>query len=173
MGDFDKWFRRFARRVEKALFNLILCLLLLLFISQAIMTNPSIRHYLSTIERLEGLPIMHKIQGNDTMEVGISSSSPENKQKYHLVLEVSYPGGKQLPLDILINGNPQHSPAGKYAVLSVEAGDLLEIKGDVVGKEPVVLKVLAADGLQSPAVGKTIETFGDTDLIGWVVPASP
>jgi len=58
-----------------------------------------------------------------------------------------------------------------YLYVTVEPGDLLEVVGEVPGNIPATIRVVQVLGtLKAPAEGDEIHTFGERDLLAWIVP---
>ena len=154
MNDFQQWFSRATHRFEKALLKLGAVLLLLLFISQFLLTDPTVRNLMSYMVRLEGQEV----------EEVFSPESPRD-----LYMELAVDEGGEGSVKVLVNQGEEVSFEGGRVRLNVKEGDLIEIDGRRM-QDPVTVRVVAVhDGIRAPLVGHSVTTFGTNELLGWVM----
>ncbi len=162
--DFDRWLQRFVNRMEKILFRGALLLIVFLFIVQALMTEKNMRLFFSATEQLEGKPLAEDAQQ-------AFGRSIAGEKKYFLVIEAVYPPGNDQNLAILQNGQFSAELAGEPLSLAVAPGDMLEIGGTIAGGSPAVVRITEVGGkLSQPLPGHEIVTFGERELLAWIIP---
>ncbi|NLX91005.1 MAG: hypothetical protein GXZ07_05380 [Firmicutes bacterium] len=167
--DFDRWLQRFVNTAEKFLFRGALFFIVMLFIVQALMTEENIRRYLSTTDQLEGEPLAENIQE------AFSGSFLTNKdvpgEEYALIIEAVQPPGSERELFILLNGKIAAELKNEPLKLAVSPGDMLEVIGNVTGGTPAVVRIKEVHGtLSEPMPGYEIVTFGERELLAWIIP---
>ncbi len=166
--DFDRWLQRFVSKIEKILFRGALVFIVFLFIVQALMTEENIRRYLSPTDRLEGKPLEENVQDvfSSNVEKGFYA-----EEEYSLVVEAVCPPGHDQELFILRNGKVAGELADEPLSLDVAPGDMLEVVGTVTGGTPAVVRIKEVHGeLSEPLPGYEMTTFGERELLGWILP---
>lgn len=162
--DFDRWLQRFVSRIEKILFRGALLIIVFLFVAQALMTEKNVRLYFSATERLEGEPL----EGNVQQAFG---RSVVEENKYFLLIETVYPPGNDQTLVILQNGKVSCELTNEPQRLAVAPGDMLEVVGTIAGGAPALVRIEEVEGnLSQPLPGYEIVTFGDRELLAWIIP---
>lgn len=167
--NYDKWLQRFTGRIERIVYRITLLFVVLLFLVQAVLLNDSFRPYLSYTDRFEGKAILEELQEVITNNVerrmnGISETA--------VLLEMIPPPDAPPPdLTLYVNGKPYASFKENQLYLPVSAGDMLEIEGDIYGSTPAVIRIAEVYGdLEAPEKGMEIFTFGEKELIAWIIP---
>jgi len=167
--DFDKWLQRFVTGVEKIIFRLALVLVVLLFVVQALLMDGDSRLFLSTTDKLEGTPVLENIQ--DVIGRSVANDLPPVLEETALTLELLPPPNTKPELYLLINGNPVAQLGETNIYVTVEAGDMLELSGNVPGDIPAVVRVVSVQGkLKAPEEGHEVTTFGEKELLAWIIP---
>jgi hypothetical protein len=174
--DFDKWLERFVTRVEKIIFRLALGLVVLLFLIQALLIEDDARLFLSKTHQFEGIPVMENIQdviGRRIVEEKTSPVATEEKadKEKALVLRLLPPEGVSIELFLQVNNRivAQFGEADIY--VTVEAGDILELVGEVPGNNPATVKIIKVYGdLRAPEEGLEVNSFGEKELLAWIIP---
>jgi len=162
--DFDRWLQRFVSRIEKFLFRGTLLFIVFLFVVQALMTQNTIRQLFSTTDQFEGRPLIEEVQ-----EAFGRSIIEENR--YAVLIEAVYPPGNAQTLIILQNGKVSGELTDEPLRLAVNPGDMLEVFGSVAGGTPAVVRVKKVEGsLSQPLPGYEIATFGERELLAWIIP---
>lgn len=162
MNFLQNWFRRWAHRFDRWLFGLTLVLLLLLVLSQLLLTNEQLRYYMNRVDFNEGVPY-HWPEEASTY---LNSEAAAGSYWVELVLH----GGESM--ELLRNGEPAGLIVPAGTMIHVDPGDMLVVRGTAKGSAPLVVEVIATGGLLYPQAGTKIETYGDYDLIGWAIPDS-
>ncbi|RJX23672.1 MAG: hypothetical protein C4554_10385 [Dethiobacter sp.] len=170
--DFDRWLQRFVTAIEKIIFRVALALVVLLFIVQAMLINGNLRLFLSKTDRMEGKPVLQNIQ--DVMGRKITGAerpvSPAHEE-ITLVLELRSPPGISCNLFLLVNNQVAGQFGEENISITVQPGDLLEVIGEVSGETPAAIRVVEVYGkLKAPGKGHEIKTFGERDLLAWIIP---
>jgi len=169
--DFDRWLQRFVSKIEKFLFRGALVFIVMLFVVQALMTEESIRRYLSTTDYLEGKPLAENVQEAFSKSLSEQEKYPEAAQEYSVVIEAVRPPGPAQEIFILLNGKVAGELKEKPLTLFVTPGDMLEAVGTVTGGTPAVVRIKEVHGgLSEPLPGYEIHTFGERELLGWIIP---
>lgn len=169
--DFDRWLQRFVSKIEKILFRGALVFVVLLFVVQALMTEESIRRYLSTTDYLEGKPLSENIQEAFSKNLIEEEKFSEAAKAYAVVLEAVHPAGSEQELFILLNGKVAGELGDIPLTLPVTPGDMLEVVGTVTGGTPAIIRIKEVHGgLSEPLPGYEIHTFGERELLGWIIP---
>lgn len=158
VNDFEKWFFKATRRFERGLLKLGAALLLLLFISQYLLSHESLQGFLNYMVRLEG-PRVEEVFAPDT------GTAVEQQLELELALEGD-PGERGVA--VLINQEERALFTGPRVYLEVREGDMIEIDSREP-VEPVTVRVVRASPLlKTPLVGQSVTTFGTSEILGWV-----
>ncbi|GEM_PF-626748 len=175
--DFDRWLHRFVTRIEKILFRLAFLFIVLLFVVQALLLNETTRNYISKTDLFEGEPLPDYVQ--DVLggriyrgEEDIILTEEETfTEEAALTIKLLAPLETPVELFLLVNGETAARLGEKSVYVNVAPGDLLEVTGEVRGNRPAVVKVVEVHGeLKFPEAGHSITTFGDRDLLAWIIP---
>jgi len=161
--NFEQWFKERTSRFERFLLLSVGAMLVLLLVSQALLTQPVFRQIFSLVERLEGkayLPAMP----SDSPAV----TSKTDVKTHQLTLEVV--SGDASGLQVRVNGKTAavFSQSGSV-IVEVQDGDDLEVYGTDVGQIVEIKVTEVSAGLISPKRGKTVTFFGRPETISWVV----
>ncbi len=159
MNDFEKWFSKSTRRFEKALLKLGIGLILLLFLSQYLMSHDSLKGMLNYMVRLEG-PKVEEVFAPET------TITRDLRLELELVLEGWDLG--QGSVVVLVNQEERATFKEGRVHLVVREGDMIEI--DSFGlKDAVTVRVISASPLlRTPLVGHSVTTHDTNELLGWV-----
>lgn len=166
--DFDRWLQRFVTAMEKIVFRTALALVVLLFIVQALMVNESFRQYMSVTDKIEGDPVKEYVR-----EAMAKASSGEIRaeEEVILVLELVDPPQSPFTLYLLVNNKVAAQLGEKDITIKVRSGDMLEVVGEVQGSTPVTIRIKEIYGnIKAPRKGDEIKTFGERDLLAWIIP---
>lgn len=170
--DFDRWLQRFVTAVEKVIFRIALTLVVALFIVQAMLMNGNLRQFLSKTDRAEGTPVEQDVQ--DVMGRRTSGGTLLDdpvQDEIAVVLKLEEPPGNACTLYLLVNNQVVGQLGEENLYVNVQPGDLLEVIGEVPGDIPATIRVIEVYGkLQAPEEGYEIQTFGERDLLAWIVP---
>jgi len=161
---FERWFAGLTEKLEHFLFKLALCFLLLLIVSQIVMTNENIRTFLSAVDQIEG--ISYNQYGQE--EKPAFTYLDRDEEQYSLVLaaETKYPVTQ---LKVLINTEKAYSFDNSKAEIKVSPGDMIEIDGKKYDY-PIKVHVKEASSEIKPALSKAqVVTNGTVELLGWVI----
>jgi hypothetical protein len=169
--DFDKWLQRFVTGIEKIIFRLALALVVLLFLVQALLTEEDSRLFLSKTDQFEGKPLTENIHDVISRRVIGEEKVTVPVEEPALLLKLIPPKGISPELFLLIN-NEIFAQFGETNIyVTVEAGDLLELVGEVPGNVPAVVQVVQVYGnLKTPQKGDEVKTFGERELLAWIIP---
>lgn len=156
--DFEQWFKERTSGFERLLIRGAITLLIMLLISQALLTMPEMRQALNLVDRLEGEPYV-------PVDTAISLSG----DSVHY-LELTLRGEAAGVLEVLINGVSVDSfSKNKSVVIMVSDGDLVEIDGDIPDEAlAVVVSAISAD-VMLPKYGREVHFFGRPETVGRVV----
>ncbi len=156
--DFEQWFKERTSGFERLLIRGAIILLIMLLISQALLTIPEMRQVLNLVDRLEGEPFV-------PVDTAISLSG--DSAHY---LELTLRGEATGVLEVLINGISVDSfSKNRSVVVRVSEGDLVEIDGDVPDEAlAVVVSAISAE-VMLPKHGREIHFFGRPETVGRVV----
>lgn len=171
--DFDKWLQRFVTGTEKFIFRIALSFVVLLFVVQAVLLNSDLRALLSKTEQLEGQPLA---EAQDVIGRKMTGRIPpfSDEQEEEIILELALlpPPGVSPELFLLLNNEIAGSfREGHNLRICVQPGDLLEVIGEVTGDVPATVKVVEVNGnLEAPQKGFEIKTFGERELLAWIIP---
>ena len=161
--NFEQWFKERTSRFERLLLVSVGAMLVVLLVSQALLTQPVFRQIFSLVERLEGnaytpaapsrLPAIH---------------SQLNGKPHQLTLQVV--AGDASGLQVRVNGKTAavFSQSGSV-MLEVQDGDDLEVYGTDISQIVEIKVTEVSAGVISPARGKTVTYFGRPETISWVV----
>ncbi|MEW5922085.1 MAG: DUF5359 family protein [Bacillota bacterium] len=168
--DYDKWLQRFTTRVERFVFRFTLIVVVLLFLVQAVLMNDHLRPYLSYTDQFEGRALQEDLQ--KVIAGKVEQGKSQGLEEPAVLLELIPPPGEKPPdLTLFVNGKP-YAPLGEERLyLPVSAGDLLEVAGHVYGSKPAIVRIAETHGnLQAPTKGSEIFTFGEKELVAWIIP---
>lgn len=158
--NFEQWFKERTSRFERLLLVSVGAMLVVLLVSQALLTQPVFRQIFSLVERLEG---------NAYTPAAPSKLPAVPAQLSHqLILKVI--SGDASGLQVRVNGKTAavFSQSGSV-MLEVQDGDDLEVYGTDVSQIVEIKVTEVSAGLISPARGKTVTYFGRPETISWVV----
>ncbi len=167
MNNLQRWFKQRAPELERFLIGVTLILSTLLIVSQLLMTWGSVRGYLNRVDYLEGAPYYWPEKGYFSGDAGAASEQSVFTGLYWLELNMREGTGS---LEVLRNGAVAGVLRSGSLIVYVKPGDRIEVRGEISGSEPATVEVKSVYGLLYPRAGDSIVTFGDNDLIGWVVP---
>ncbi len=170
--DYDKWLQRFTSRVERIVYRMTLVFVVLLFFVQAVLLNDYLRPYLNYADRFEGSVLFEDLQKVIAGNVGTGELS--SFEETAVLLELIPPPDQISPeLTVTVNGKPRALLGDEKLYLPVSPGDLLEVEGYVYGSLPAVIRIADIYGeLQAPQKGREITTFGEKELVAWIIPRS-
>lgn len=162
--DFEQWFRARTSRFERFLICGAAVLLVLLFVSQAALTQPAFRKMLSLTDQLEGKPVVE-----DKEDAPASVRPPAvNDNMYYLDLKI-ISNDKNVSLNVLVNRETVASFSHSDTVrIPVRDGDLVEVEGAEEENVEIVVEDVSRQ-IVLPAVGKKVTYFGRPETISWVV----
>jgi hypothetical protein len=161
--DFERWFKERTSRFERILMVSAISLLALLFVTQALLTQPAVRQILSLVDRLEGTPYDPVIPDQPTGARPGANDAPQS-------LELRVVGGDGSELEVRVNGEVVTTFGDNPSVvLTVRDGDFVEIDSETVGEEVKIEVTEISEGVLYPARGKLVTYFGRSESVGWVV----
>ncbi len=168
--DYDKWLQRFTSRLERFAYRITLLFVVLLFLVQAVLLNDYLRPYLNYTDRFEGRALLDDLQ--KVIARNVITDETDGFTETALLLELIPPPDEIPPdLTIIVNGKPHTLLGGEKLYLPVSPGDLLEVEGYVYGSNPAVIRIAEVYGeLQAPQKGREIATFGERELVAWIIP---
>ncbi len=168
--DYDKWLQRFTSRVERIVYRLTLLFVVLLFLVQAVLLNDYLRPYLNYTDRFEGRALLEDLQ--KVIAENVEGVKINGFEEPAVLLELIPPPGEIPPdLTVIVNGKPHALLGEEKLYLPVSPGDLLEVEGYVYGSNPAVIRIAEVYGeLQAPQKGREIITFGEKELVAWIIP---
>ncbi len=160
---FERWFTRTTRKFEYILFKAALGMLILLIITQVVMTNERMRSFMSVVDQMEGIPLEQYEE-----EQAALSYSGIGEEELYLVLEAQT--DEIIPdLKILINNRDTYNFEDYQAKIIVNAGDMIEIDGQS-HDFPITVFIKEASEEITPALAKAkVVTNGTIELLGWVI----
>ncbi len=161
MSSFEKWFSQSTKKFDQVLLRLAVSFLAILFLSQMIMANSTLRNFFNHVERLEGEEI-----AIEQIKETLATKDFENIDIHHL--EFTLDGNPEPELEILVNNEVRGSFKNNKVLLEVEAGDLIEIDGESVKKNITVKVTSTGSMIKTPPVGYTVTTYGTNELVGWI-----
>ncbi|MBS3899027.1 MAG: hypothetical protein KGZ54_09970 [Dethiobacter sp.] len=158
--NFEQWFKERTSRFERLLLVSVGAMLVVLLVSQALLTQPVFRQIFSLVERLEGNAY--------TPAAPIKLPAVPAQLSHQLILKVI--SGDASGLQVRVNGKTAavFSQSGSV-MLEVQDGDDLEVYGTDVSQIVEIKVTEVSAGLISPARGKTVTYFGRPETISWVV----
>jgi hypothetical protein len=152
--DFERWFKEGTSRFERVLIHTAALLLIMVIVSQTLLTQPAVRRMFSLVDRLEGEPYTPAMGMEDELYVELS-----------IINSVEGDG-----VSVRVNGQAVAAFGNsKTVMVSVNEGDHVEIDGDVPA-QVVEIKVSAvSEKLVSPQEGKVITFFGRPETVSWII----
>ncbi|MBT9139752.1 MAG: hypothetical protein DDT30_00324 [Dehalococcoidia bacterium] len=161
--DFEQWFKERTSRFERFLLVTVGAMLVVLLVSQALLTQPVFRQIFSLVERLEGNAYTPAAPSKPP-----AISTQLDRKLRQLTLQVV--SGDASGLQIRVNGKTAavFSQSGSVMV-EVQNGDDLEVYGTEVSQIAEIKVTEVSEGLISPARGKTVTYFGRPETTSWVV----
>jgi hypothetical protein len=160
--DFEQWFKKRTSDFERLLIRGAIFLLVILFLSQALLTVPGIRRTLNMVDRLEGEPYTPA----DTGAPAISRSAGDVKH----YLELTLLGEAKGIVEVFVNGTAVKSfSENASVVITVREGDLVEIDGDIPDEDLGIVVSAVSESILLPQHGRQVHFFGRPETVGWVV----
>jgi len=161
--DFERWFKARTSRFERFLLVSVGVMLAVLFVSQALLTQPAFRQIFSLVERLEG-----KAYAPAARDLPPAVPLQVNGKSHQLTLQVV--AGDGSGLQVRVNGETAavFSQSGSV-VVEVQDGDDLEVYGTDISQIVEIKVTEVSAGMISPMRGKTVTYFGRPETISWVV----
>lgn len=159
---FERWFTRTTQKFEYFLFRIALGMLILLIITQVVMTNERIRSYMSAVDQMEGIPVEQYEKNQAAL------SYPRRVEDLYLVLEAQTDENIS-DLKIIINNQEIYEFEDYHAKIKVDIGDMIEIDGQS-HDFPITVSVKEASEEIVPALAEAeVITNGTIELLGWVI----
>ncbi|NLM52600.1 MAG: hypothetical protein GX197_07245 [Firmicutes bacterium] len=162
--DFEHRFKERTKNFERWLFRGAALLLLLLILTQALLTQPEIRKILSLVDRLEGTPVA----GNEPADASTETLAPVEREGY---VELSIVEAKDLTeINVQVNGKTV-ATLGKNSTtvrIPVRDGDAVEIDGQIPEKNVQVAVTAVSEGIIKPQAGKEVTFYGVPEVISYV-----
>lgn len=161
--EFEDWFRDKSRRLETLLIRGVLLLLFVLLVTQALQTAAGFRRLISLVDQLEGQPY-----GPPDGETAFTFARQAPGEEHHVVLEL-LADSSGIMVWVMVNGEKKAVLLpGQPLTLPVQAGDLLEVDGQMPETEMEVVVRAVSDGIVSPSAGSSVRFFGLPETLGWV-----
>lgn len=161
--DFEQWFKERTSGFERLLIRGAIFLLVLLFLTQALLTVPVVRRTLNLVDRLEGEPYTPV----DAEAPAISRPAGDAAMHY---MELTLLGKAEGVVEVYVNGTPVKSFAENTSVvITVRDGDLVEIDGDVPEEDLGIVVSAISEGILLPQHGTEVYFFGRPETVSWVV----
>ena len=162
--DFERRFKEGTKSFERWLLKGAALLLLLLILTQALLTQPEFRNILSLVDRLEGTPVAE----NEPTAVSGDNAEAVVREGY---VELSIIDAKDLTeIQVQVNGDTV-ATLGKAATtvrIPVREGDAVEIDGQVPEQNIQVAVTAVSEGILYPQAGKEVTFYGVPEIISYI-----
>ncbi|MDW7651673.1 MAG: hypothetical protein SCK29_08395 [Bacillota bacterium] len=163
MMDFERWFKEGTSRFERFLIFSATVFLVLLIVSQALLTQPGVRKMLSLVDSLEGEPYQ-------PVEVEQPTAARPQISGEVQYLELSV-GDDTDASGILVSVNGKAVAAfgsQKTVKVPVQNGDHVGIDGDMPQDVVEITVTAVSEQMLSPQQGQTIIYSGTPETVSWV-----
>lgn len=176
MQEFDATHRRLSDRVERVLMQAVILGLVAVVLVQTLALSPALRAKLNLLEGTDGYALGENLSADQTLVAG--TASPEQKQttpqaavtpaatRYRLTVQLdtmrSAPWAR-----LMVDGKAVADFSEGQATAQVMPGDLVAVDGSYYERD-LTFHVIAAQGLESPQLGKEVTTRGDRQSLGVV-----
>ena len=152
--DFERWFKEGTSRFERVLIHAAALLLVMVIVSQTMLTQPVVRRMFSLVDRLEGEPYTPALRMDDELYLELS------------IINNADGAG----VTVRVNGQATAAfGSSKTVMVSVNEGDHVEIDGDVPAQVVEIKVSGVSEQLVSPQEGKVITFFGRPETVSWIV----
>jgi hypothetical protein len=152
--------RHLSGALDKFFFRLAAFGLAVLFVSQALLLNPSIRRMVSLIERLEGEPLAV------ARRIDPEPKPLQPRQSGTFAIQMESGAGRTAVL--LLNGEEISTFDKGVVTVEVRSGDLVEIDGGLAPREMRFRVTEASKGMIAPFVGQVLTTRGTIEILARV-----
>lgn len=162
---FERWFARVTDKFDFFLFRAALGLLVLLIVTQVIMSNENVRYFLSVVDQREGA----SLEDYDVDRPVVSpTDQTRSDEEYFLLLaaeaEVLLP-----ELKVIVDNEVVCNFQDNQAKIRVDKGNMIEIDGSSYDF-PIRIMVREASQDIIPALSQAfVTTYGTIELLGWVI----
>lgn len=163
---FERWFARVTEKFEHFLFRAALSLLVLLIVTQVVMSNENVRYFLSMVDQREGVPLEDYEENQPVISPSNTIGSDE---EYFVLLAAQAEASSLEDLKVIINNEKVYSFLDNQARINVHLGDVIEIDGSSYGF-PVKVMVSDVSEALAPTLSQAfVITYGTIELLGWVI----
>ncbi len=152
--------RRSLDSLDRFAFRFAAVSLALLFVSQALLLNPSIRRAVSLVDRLEGEPLTVARR----IEPEPKPSAPRLSGSFTIQMENNVSKAAVL----LLNGQEIATFEKGLVTVEVRSGDLIEIDGGQAAREMRFKVTQASKGMLAPFPGQVVTTKGTIEILARV-----
>lgn len=152
--------RRSFDSLDRFAFRFAAVSLALLFVSQALLLNPSIRRAVSLVDRLEGEPLTVARR----IDPEPKPSAPRLSGTFTIQMENSMSRAAVL----LVNGQETSTFEKGLVTVEVRAGDLVEIDGGQAPREMRFRVTQASKDMLAPFAGQVVVTKGTIEILARV-----
>lgn len=161
---FERWFRERTSRFERFLIKGVGLMLFLLFVIQALLTQPDFRLMLSLVDKHEGTTISESEPGQPT----ISRPASDDQERFIRLSIINDTSGEGI--EVLVNGEVVAAFGSSESVLvPVKDGDQVEVDGNSNPAGEVVIAVTSvSEGISSPLEGKQVTYFGQAETVSFI-----
>ncbi len=162
---FERWFTRVTDKFDFFLFRSVLGLLVLLIVTQVVMSNENVRYFLSVVDQREGASL-------DDYELDRPVVSPTDQtisdEEYYLLLEAEAEVGLT-ELKVIVDEDKVYNFEDNQVEIRVRKGNMVEIDGSSYDF-PIRVTVREASQDIIPAMSQAmVITYGTVELLGWVI----
>ncbi|UNC92485.1 hypothetical protein [Candidatus Contubernalis alkaliaceticus] len=164
---FERWFARVTEKFEFYLFRAALSLLVLLIVTQVVMSNENVRSFLSLVDQREGIPL--EDYEEDQPVVSPSNTIGSDVEYFMLLAAEAESEASLEDLKVIINNEKEYSFQDNQVEIKVYSGDVIEIDGSSYSFPVRVMVSDASEDLTSTLSQAFVITYGTIELLGWVI----
>ncbi|NLZ93857.1 MAG: hypothetical protein GX922_07585 [Firmicutes bacterium] len=160
---FERWFRERTSRFERLLIKGVGLMLFILFVAQALLTQPNFRLLLSLVDKHEGTAISEEESG----QPAISRPVIDDQERFVRLSIINDVDGEGI--DVLVNGEVVATFGSSESVLiPVHDGDQVEVDGEIPAEDVIIAVTSVSEGILSPVEGKQITYFGQPETVSFI-----
>lgn len=162
---FERWFARYTDKFDLFLFRVALGLLVLLIVTQVVMSNENVRYFLSVVDQREGT----SMNGNDLDRPVLSPTDQIRSDEEFFLLLTAEAEVPLKDLKVIVDNERVYYFQDNKANIMVHRGNMIEIDGR---NYDYPIKVTVGEASQDiiPALSQAyVITNGTIELLGWVI----
>lgn len=163
--DFERRFKERTSNFERWLYRGAALLLLLLILTQALLTQPEMRKILSLVDRMEGTPVVE----NEAAAAPVPAPKAAVEREGYVELSI-LDTQVSTEINVQVNGETVATLGRNNTTvrIPVRDGDAVEIDGQVPEKNVQVAVTAVSEGIINPKEGEEIVFYGAPEIVSYI-----